>query len=82
MLEGTGTYTVDPQNTFGVLTFNQQGPAGTPPIVNKANAKNNRWDKTVTIAAGNWDTWGELTTFDNNNKIFITKTSVVAVNVQ
>lgn len=82
-LEGKGTYSVDPANTGGTVSLwaQQQGGIATPYAATKNNGK---WDCTVgTLAAKQYDTWGEIVTWDPAAKKFnYTTTTKVTVTIK
>jgi hypothetical protein len=56
---------------------------GKLPIPTDATTNQGKWASTATVAVvGNYDVWGEMTTFDANSKIHVTKTTVVNLNVK
>ena len=81
-LEGAGTFAVDPNNKFSSLTLNRQVPGQFLVVMSNANTANGNWNSTQTnVAAGNYDTWGELVT-TKGLQVFVTKTAIVNVNVK
>ena len=77
-----GPYTVDPANKFGSITLWTQKQGGIA-TGNGATTNNGKWAATnKALPAGQYDTWGELLTWDPANKKFLssfTKTVNVTV---
>lgn len=84
-IEGKGIYRVPvPEKFSGVYMYRRVNgaPVGTE-IVVQANAANNKWDKTITVAApGNYIVWGELVTVGPGVKVKLYETVRVVLPVK
>lgn len=79
-VNGSGNYAVCPINQFsGVYFWKGVGKLQTP---TQAQAGNNNWQRTLTVAAGNYDFWGEIVTITPPFTVNSTITNKVNLNVK
>lgn len=81
-LEGKGTYTVDPNETFGFIVFQGYETKLQQSSTKIATANNGAWDATLAVVKGNYDCFATLGTTDAAGKQLKYKTATVNVNVK
>lgn len=78
MISGSGNYTVDPANLFDSVYYYGKNTATKQQSAIKANTPGGgAWDGKRALVAGNYDTWGSLTTKDKNGNYIITDSTPV-----
>lgn len=83
LLEGKGTYTVDPAETFVETTFYAQNTKTKQNSdIGTINAKGKDWEGLLQLAVGNYDAWGMITTKNKGGVYVYNYTTIVNVDVK
>ena len=65
ILSATGTYTVDPAETFSNITYYSRNTGTKQKSSILATAANNKWNAKLGLVPGNYDSWGGMATTVN-----------------
>lgn len=83
MLEGKGTFAVDPAETFAAINFRAKDTKGTKQTYLVVAATNQaKWSGTLMVFASNYDSSAQLFTKDKAGMTLAYNTGIVNVNVK